>query len=157
MTSEDYMDLAIAQARQAIAAGQLPVGAVLVRDGRVIAATHNTVIRDIDPSAHAEMNAIRQSALLLRNYQLTGATIYVTLEPCPMCLTACHWARVERIVYGAPQAVSVQAGFSEMVIPASELVERGRSPLKVEALPTMRDTCAGLFAEWQAAGLSKPY
>lgn len=74
-----------------------------------------------------------------------------------MCLAACHWARVERIVYGASIADSIAAGFSELNIPATEMVKLGKSPIQVELLPDLRDECVGLFAEWRAAGKSKVY
>src|SRR5579859_2492334 len=101
MSDDDYMRQAIACAMEAIAAGQIPVGSVLVHEGRVLLAAHNTVWADTDPSAHAEMNGIRRVAKKLARVSLAGCTVYTTLEPCPMCLAACHWAKVDRIVYGA--------------------------------------------------------
>ena len=106
MSDADFMEQAIATARQAIAAGQMPIGCVVTRGGQVLLAAHNTVWRDTDPTAHAEMNGIRQTAVKLGTVALPGCTVYVTLEPCPMCLTACHWARIDRIVYGASIAAA---------------------------------------------------
>lgn len=157
MTDEAFMQLAIQNAREAIKAGQMPIGCVLVRDGQVMLAAHNTVWRDTDPSGHAEMNAVRNGARTLNTIALHGCSIFVTLEPCPMCTAACHWAKLDRIVYGAPIAASVKAGFSELTIPASDIVKQGGSNLKVEHYLPLHDVCVGLFAEWQAAGLSKPY
>jgi tRNA(Arg) A34 adenosine deaminase TadA len=157
MDDAAFMQLALAAAQQAIAAGQMPVGAVVVRDGQLLLSAHNNVWADTDPSAHAEMFAIRRAARQLQSVALTGCTVYVTLEPCPMCLAACHWARVERIVYGARIADSIAAGFSELTIPAAELVKLGRSPVRVDFLPDLQAECAGLFAAWRAAGQSKVY
>ena len=156
MTDEACMRLAIDQARAGIAAGQLPVGAVLVRDGALVCAVHNTVWRDLDPTAHGEMNAVRQAARALGTIDLSGSTVFVTLEPCPMCLGAMHWARVARVVYGGSIADSAAAGFSELAIPARELAALGQSPIRVEPGP-LRAECVALFAEWRQAGKSTVY
>jgi tRNA(adenine34) deaminase len=99
----DYMGEALAEARLADAAGEVPVGAVLVdaATGEVLARTHNRVERDADPTAHAEMLAIRAAAAASGAKRLTGADLYVTLEPCPMCAQAIAFARLRRVVYGA--------------------------------------------------------
>jgi tRNA(Arg) A34 adenosine deaminase TadA len=156
MTDNDFMRLAIANAMEAIDVGQIPVGSVLVWDGRVLLAAHNTVWLDTDPSAHAEMNAIRRSARQLGQVYLPDSTIYVTLEPCPMCLSACHWARVSRIVYGAEIADAVAAGFNELTVPAKELARLGRSPIRLEG-SVLREECRALFDKWKASGKAKPY
>ena len=98
---ETFMRMALVQARLARAEGEVPVGAVVVRDGEILSAAHNRPIAGQDPSAHAEMLAIRQAAARVGNYRLTGAAIYVTLEPCIMCAGAMIHARVSRLVYGA--------------------------------------------------------
>ena len=98
---EAFMALAIAQARRAAEQGEVPVGAVVVVEDRVIAAAHNRPIALADPTAHAEILAIRQAARELSTYRLTGATIYVTLEPCVMCVGAMVHARVARLKFGA--------------------------------------------------------
>ena len=87
---EGYLRQAIEVCRQGIAAGQSPFGAVIVRERRVIAAAHNTVWRDNDPTAHAEVNALRAAASALKTIDLGGCTLYSTCEPCPMCLAASH-------------------------------------------------------------------
>ncbi|MDQ3697143.1 MAG: tRNA adenosine(34) deaminase TadA [Gemmatimonadota bacterium] len=95
------MDAALATAREASAAGDVPVGAVIVRAGSVIARAANRTVRDQDPTAHAEMLAIREAAARAGTWRLTGCTLYVTLEPCAMCAGAIVLARVERVVFGA--------------------------------------------------------
>ena len=98
---EQFMRMALVQARLAREKGEVPVGAVLIRGGEVLSAAHNRLITGHDPSAHAEMLAIRQAAERLENYRLTETTLYVTLEPCIMCAGAMIHARVDRLVYGA--------------------------------------------------------
>lgn len=105
-----YMQQAIEQAQLAALAGEVPVGAVLVRDGQVISKAFNKPITNHDPSAHAEMLALRQAADAEQNYRLPGTTLYVTLEPCTMCAGAMLHARVDRIVYGAPDPKTGAAG-----------------------------------------------
>jgi len=96
------MRRALALAERASAEGEVPVGAVLVRDDEVLGEGWNRPIGEHDPSAHAEIMALRQAGRRVRNYRLPGSTLYVTLEPCPMCAGALVHARVERVVYGAP-------------------------------------------------------
>ncbi len=108
--SEQLMLAAIAEARKAEALGDVPIGAVIARDGEIIAAAHNRRIIDADPTAHAEMLAIRAAAEAVGDWRLTGCTIAVTLEPCPMCAGAIVLARLDRLVYGAadPKAGAVE-------------------------------------------------
>lgn len=105
-----FMQQAIEQAHLAAIAGEVPVGAVLVRDGQVISKAFNKPITNHDPSAHAEMLALRQAALAEQNYRLPRTTLYVTLEPCAMCVGAMLHARVDRIVFGAPDPKTGAAG-----------------------------------------------
>src|SRR5512145_827257 len=100
---EEFMRQALAQADLARAAGEVPVGAVVVQDGRVIGAGHNQPIGGSDPTAHAEVVALRSAATAIGNYRLTGATLYVTVEPCLMCVGAMVHARIGTLVYGAAE------------------------------------------------------
>ncbi len=99
---EFFMQQAIRAAEQARAVGEVPVGAVLVKDGEIIATGFNRPIGGHDPTAHAEIAALRAAAVLLGNYRLPGCTLYVTLEPCAMCAGAMLHARLARVVFGAP-------------------------------------------------------
>ena len=105
------MQAALEQAQQAAAAGEVPIGAVIVVAGEIIAHGQNRVLRDIDPTAHAEIVAMRAAATVLGNYRLTGCELYVTLEPCAMCSGAIIHARLARLVYGAldPKAGAVES------------------------------------------------
>lgn len=104
------MQLALAQAHEAAAAGEVPVGAVVVRDGQVIATGHNHPIAAHDPTAHAEINALRAAAQALGNYRLDGCELFVTLEPCAMCAGAMLHARIQRVVFGAADPKTGAAG-----------------------------------------------
>lgn len=98
---ESFMRLALAEARAAELLGEVPIGAVVVCDGRVVSSGFNRREIDADPTAHAELIAVREAASVLSRWRLEGCTVYVTLEPCPMCAGAMHAARVDRCVYGA--------------------------------------------------------
>jgi tRNA(adenine34) deaminase len=99
-----FMQAALEEARQAAERGEVPVGAVVTVDGRIVARAGNRTIGDCDPTAHAEVIALREAARIAGNYRLTGAALYVTIEPCAMCAGAMIQARVERLVYGADDA-----------------------------------------------------
>jgi tRNA(adenine34) deaminase len=107
---EHFMQLALDQALLAAQAGEVPVGAVVVQDGQVIATGRNAPIEGRDPTAHAEIAALRAAALALGNYRLPDCTLYVTLEPCAMCSGAMLHARLKRVVYGAPDPKTGAAG-----------------------------------------------
>tara|TARA_B100000795_G_scaffold13087_1_gene9033 strand:- start:630 stop:1073 length:444 start_codon:yes stop_codon:yes gene_type:complete len=103
MVKEDtkWMNIAIIEALKAESKGEIPVGAVIVKDNKIIASGHNEPISKNDPTAHAEIKVIRQAGKKLKNYRLMGTTLYVTLEPCSMCFGAIMHARIDRIVFGA--------------------------------------------------------
>ena len=104
MTDNEYMHLAIEQARAAAVRGEVPVGAIVVLEGRIVSAAGNRTIADCDPTGHAEIIALRAAASAIGNYRLTGAALYVTIEPCAMCAGALVQARITRLIYGADDA-----------------------------------------------------
>ncbi len=106
----DWMARALDQARRAEQAGEVPVGALVVRDGVCLGRGHNRLVGRHDPTAHAEIQAVREAARTVGNYRLPGATLYVTLEPCVMCMGACLQARVGRLVFGCPDPRAGAAG-----------------------------------------------
>ncbi len=124
---ERFMRLALAEAEKAFLAGEVPVGAVVVRGEEVIASAHNGPIGFNDPSAHAEILALRRAAAAEGNYRLAGATLYVTIEPCLMCAGALIHARVSRLVFGAPDP---KAG---AVVSLYEVLKDSRLNHQVEA------------------------
>lgn len=156
MSRDDYMRLAIQVAERGIASGQTPFGCVIVRNGAVISEAHNTVWLTCDPTAHAEVGAIRKAAKALGTIDLSGCEMYTTCEPCPMCLSATHWSKIDTVYYGATIADAQAAGFCELCVAAKLLASMGGSPLKVET-GVLQPECVALFSKWQAAGLSKPY
>ncbi len=101
MSNEDYMRIALDLAQRAAAAGEVPVGAIVVKDGDIIGRGSNAPITTHDPTAHAEIRAMREAAQHLGNYRLVGCTLYVTLEPCAMCSGAIQHARIAKVIYGA--------------------------------------------------------
>lgn len=107
-----FMDIALEEARAAAARGEVPVGAVVVKDGAVVARAGNRTLADRDPTAHAEMLALRQAAAALGTERLTDCDLYVSLEPCPMCAAAISFARIRRLYYGAgdPKGGAVDHG-----------------------------------------------
>ena len=107
---EKYMKEAIRQAKKALALDEVPIGCVIVRDGKIIARAHNECESRRDATAHAELQAIRRACRAVNDWRLTGCTLYVTLEPCPMCAGAVVQARVGRLVYGAPNPAQGCAG-----------------------------------------------
>jgi len=113
------MHQALAEARESAASGEVPIGAVLVHEGRILARTGNRTIRDCDPTAHAEIVALREAAKIIGNYRLADTTLYVTIEPCSMCAGAMIQARVSRLVYGAaePRGGAVQSCFEVLSHP----------------------------------------
>lgn len=136
-----FMELALEEARAARAAGEVPVGAVLVCGNDVLARGHNQPIRLHDPSAHAEILAIRAAAATIANYRLTGATLYVTLEPCIMCCGAILQARIGRLVFGARDA---KAG---AVVSLYRLLEDGKLNHRVAITEGIRgDACAEIMS-----------
>lgn len=110
MTDTEAMQLALAQAGLAAVAGEVPVGAVVLREGQLIAVGRNAPIESHDPSAHAEINALRAAAQAIGNYRLIDCELYVTLEPCAMCAGAMLHARLKRVVFGAPDPKTGAAG-----------------------------------------------
>ena len=115
---EKWMSLALEQAVKAEEEGEVPVGAILVKDGLVVARAHNQPISTNDATAHAEIQLLRGAGEELKNYRLTGTSLYVTLEPCAMCLGAIMHARVERVVFGAYDPKTGVCGSSENLMDA---------------------------------------
>ncbi|MFT7616664.1 MAG: tRNA(adenine34) deaminase [Planctomycetota bacterium] len=138
-----FMRIALKEASYALEEGEVPVGAVIVKDGRIIGRGHNQRETLKDPTAHAEMIAITQAAAELENWRLTGATMYVTLEPCPMCSGALVNARIKRIVFGAsdPRA----GGCGSMV----NLVQDERLNHQIELVHSvLTEECSGILQDF---------
>ncbi len=137
------MRLALEQAKKAAGAGEVPVGAVLVQDNQVIGSGFNQPIMLNDPSAHAEMMAIRNAAQTLKNYRIPESTLYVTLEPCAMCCGMMLHARVKRVVFGAPDPKTGMAGSVTNLFALKEINHQ----TKVEG-GVLADECGELLREF---------
>ncbi len=146
MTDRDYMQLALDQAQAAQAAGEVPIGAILVKDGEVIATGQNRVLRDNDPTAHAEIVALRAGGSALKNYRLNGCDLFVTLEPCAMCAGAILHARLHRVVYGARDP---KAGADGSVLQVLNFPQSNHKLEVVEGISA--DACATLLRDFFAA------
>lgn len=116
MDKQDFMREAIALAVESVAAGGGPFGAVVVKDGRIVSRGSNRVTLANDPTAHAEVNAIRQAAAALGTFDLSGCELYTSCEPCPMCLGAIYWAHIDKVYYGCTKADAKEAGFDDSFI-----------------------------------------
>lgn len=151
-----FMQLALDRCRRGVERGQSPFGAVIVAaDGSVLAAEHNAVRLTTDATAHAEVNAIRVACRTAEDIHLPGSTIYTTTEPCPMCFTAIHWARIRRIVYGASVQDAKSFGFHELQISNDQMKTIGVA--EVEITPHfMRDEALALFELWKQTS-NNPY
>ncbi len=143
----DFMQRAIRLACESVETQGGPFGAVIVRDGAVIAEGMNRVTPDKDPTAHAEMVAIRAACAALNRFDLRGCTIYTSCEPCPMCLAALHWARVDRIVYAASQQDAAAAGFDDAELYAE--VARPHAERSTPIVQEMGDEGTEPFDAWE--------
>jgi guanine deaminase len=148
MSDEEFMRMAIRKAMEGIKEGQLPFGAAVVKDGKVISCSHNTIIQDKDVTAHAEMNAIYNATRELHSLDLTGCTIYCTCEPCPMCLGACCLANISKVVYGAKVNNVDLEGFVVLETP-TEIIELICDD-KICVVPDyLREENLMVFEEWE--------
>jgi len=142
----EFMRQALHEARAVAQAGEVPVGAVLVSDGRAVASAGNQTIRDCDPTAHAEIVVLRAAAKMLGNYRLAGTTLYVTVEPCAMCAGAMIQARIDRLVYGCddPKGGAVRS--------CLEVLSHPKLNHRVEVIPgVLADECSAAIQAFFAA------
>jgi guanine deaminase len=144
---EQFLRAAIELAREGMLAGQGgPFGALIVRDGEIIGKGCNQVTSTNDPTAHAEVVAIRDACQTIGAFQLTGCTLYASCEPCPMCLGAIYWARPDRIVYGAFHSDAAGAGFDDQFI--YEELDKPREQRHIPMQQLLRDEADAVFKEW---------
>ena len=143
----EFMRLAIQLATENVRSGRGgPFGAVVVRDGEVVAAEANSVTRTNDPTAHAEVNAIRAACAKLNSFQLDGCDVYTSCEPCPMCLAALYWSRCRAIFYGNTKADAAAAGFDDKF-----LYDEVKRPLEERRIPfqqMLSDEAITSFQQW---------
>jgi len=132
-----------------------PFGAVIARDGRIVAEGVNTVTAAHDPTAHAEVNAIRAAARALGTFTLAGCQLYTSCEPCPMCLAAAHWARIDAICYGASAADAARAGFDDAFL--YQELRKDNAERKLPATQLLSEEAWASFAAWLASESKIPY
>ncbi|NYZ76986.1 nucleoside deaminase [Candidatus Micrarchaeota archaeon] len=145
---EKFMREAIKICERGVNAGQAPFGAVIVKNKRIIARGHNEVWADTDITAHGEIVAIRNANRKLKSVKLKGCTIYSTTEPCPMCFSAIHWARMDRIVYGASIKDAKKAGFHELTVSNKEMKRKGGSAVEITGGVLARE-CRKQLKQWK--------
>jgi guanine deaminase len=154
--NESFMRLALLEARKnlkKIEGG--PFGACIVKGGLVIAVARNKVLKS-DATAHAEINAIRFASQKLRSFDLSGCVIYSTTEPCPMCFSAIHWARIGKIVYGTNIADAKRIGFNELSISSLKMREMGKAKVLI-VKGFLREECRQLFDDWHKLSAKRLY
>jgi len=123
-----------------------PFGAVIVKDDEIIAKAHNSVLATNDPTAHAEMTAIKAASQLLGTYDLSGCTLYTTTQPCPMCLGAIFWARIETVYYGTTKQDAAKGGFDDARF--YEMIKGGNNDVALKQIDN--EACAEIFQQWNA-------
>ena len=146
MTNDELMREAIRLSMENIANGGGPFGAVIARGGEIIATGVNRVTASNDPTAHAEVSAIRRAAQQLGTFNLAGCEIFTSCEPCPMCLGAIYWARLDRVYYANTKADAKAAGFDDSFIYDELALPRDRR--KLPSVPMMRNEAIKVFEEW---------
>ena len=145
---EEWLARTIELATANVAAGGGPFGALIVRDGGLIAEGQNRVTATLDPTAHAEVVAIRAACLAVGDFSLAGSTLYTSCEPCPLCLSAALWARVDRVVYAADRDDAARGGFDDREF--YDLFARDRSTWHVSIDSVRPDNAAAPFEAWLA-------
>ena len=145
---EKFMQQAIDLSIDNVANGGGPFGAVIARDGEIIATGTNRVTADCDPTAHAEVNAIRAACTKLKSFKLTGCTIYTSCEPCPMCLSAIYWAGIECIFYGNTKQDAKQINFDDSFI--YDQIALDYSERSIPCINIMREQALAGFRAWTA-------
>ena len=156
MNDKDFMKVAIEKAKEGIENGQTPFGACIVKNGEIISCANNSVWKDGDITAHAEINAIRKACKKLKTIDLSECVIYSTCEPCPMCFSACYWARISKIVFGACIEDSEGFGFSEIPLSNKEMKLLGKVQVEIES-DFMRNECIELFEHWSVRRDKRTY
>ncbi len=148
MTDADFMRLAIQEAWLGLEKGEMPFGACIVRNGQVVSVAHNSAKANLDTTAHAEVQAIREASRRVHTLELTGCTIYSTCEPCPMCFTACVWAKLGRIVYACRIEDAGQAGIRQVPISSARMNQLGQSGVVLVG-DLLREDSLKLFDAWR--------
>jgi tRNA(Arg) A34 adenosine deaminase TadA len=146
-TDKNFMLIAIALSLNSVKSKGGPFGAVIVKDGNVIAKTSNSVTLDNDPTAHAEVNAIRAACSALKSFDLSGCTMYTSCEPCPMCLGAIYWASIDKIFYANSRTDAKNIGFDDSFI--YDELNKPMSERSIPIMQIMQNEAIKAFEAWQ--------
>jgi guanine deaminase len=153
---EKFLTIAATEGLKGIRAGHGgPFGAVIVRRGKIVARAHNTVLGTLDPTRHAEVNAIHAASKKLKRFDLSDCVIYSSTEPCPMCFSAIHWARIPSIVYSTTISDVKKLGFNELTISNQKLKALGKTRVKLARRPNRG--CTDLLRAWSALARKQTY
>lgn len=155
MTNEELMRRACRLSEESVSSGGGPFGAVIARDGVIIAEASNSVTRDADPTAHAEVNAIRAACARLRSFSLEGCEIFCSCEPCPMCFGAIYWAKIEKIYYSNNRKDAARVGFDDDFI--YQEIATDVAARKKPILELMPEEGKKAFEMWMASGEKTEY
>ena len=147
---KEFMREAIRLSMNSVETGGGPFGAVIVKDGRIIAGTSNSVTLDNDPTAHAEVNCIRKACKALGTFDLSGCDIYTSCEPCPMCLGAIYWAHLDRIFYANNRKDAAEIDFDDDFI--YEEIAKPLDGRKTPVIPILRNEALAVFTDWKEKG-----
>jgi len=148
-THNQFMQKAIELSKESVQNGGGPFGAVIVKNGHIIAEASNSVTQDHDPTAHAEINAIRKAAKVLNTFDLSGTIIYSSCEPCPMCLSAIYWARIDSLFFANTRHDAKRIGFDDEF-----LYNEIQRPINERSIPTkqiLRDKALSAFRLWESS------
>ena len=152
---EKFLQEAIRLAKLSVSLGGGPFGAVVVKDNTIIGSGHNQVTLNNDPTAHAEVNAIRDACANINHFDLSDCTIYSSCEPCPMCFSAIYWSRISRLVYAASGNDAADAGFDDTTIASEICLPYEQRTLAIEQVPCKEKLDS--FILWQNKGDKTPY
>ncbi len=155
MKDQDFMRMAINLSCENVKHGGGPFGAVIVKNGQVVATGTNRVTANCDPTAHAEVSAIRQACKLLNTFDLSGCTIYTSCEPCPMCLGAIYWAHIDKIFYGNTKADARNIGFDDSFI--YKEIDLPLAERRIKAIQLLPEEAIKAFMEWENNEEKTPY
>ena len=145
--NKKFMQKAIDLSIESVKNGGGPFGAVIVKNGKIIAATSNSVTKDNDPTAHAEVNAIRKAAKILKTFDLSGCEIYSSCEPCPMCLGAIYWAHLDKLYFANTKNDAKNIGFDDSFI--YEEIDKPHEKRRIETKQLMRNEALKAFKLWE--------
>ncbi len=152
---EDFMREAIRLSRESVKNGGGPFGAVIVKDGKIIAAASNKVTQENDPTAHAEVSAIREASKKLKTFNLSGCEIYTSCEPCPMCFGAVYWARLDKLYFANTKQDAKNIGFDDSFI--YEEIDLPHKNRKIPNIQILREEALVAFTDWEKKEDKKEY